>query len=143
MMNRLFLLATLVAFIFAGYAFMPANNPTKEVQRIRFQQPDLDFVLINKTGYAIDDVYMRPTGTTEWGEDIFQGNSLPNGNKIKLVFHPKASAEQWDLKLGWEGYTTDNDVFWKGLDLTKIEELTLFYDEATGKTRAEIGRAHV
>jgi hypothetical protein len=99
---------------------------------------DLDFTLVNKTGYAIKKVYVGQASTADWdeNEEILKGRSFPDGATMEVKFHPKATAPIWDLKVDWaDGSPSDE---WLKLDLTKIEKLTLKYDRAKDVTTAEI-----
>lgn len=98
------------------------------------EELDLDFTLINSTGWSIKEVYIGPSSQDEWGENILK-KPLKDGEKLDIEFHPKATAVKWDLKIVWvdEG----KPVQWLGLKLTNISSLQLFYDEKTDKTTAK------
>ena len=98
---------------------------------------NLDFVLINKTGYDISDIYVAPTTEREWGEDIMGQDILENGESVEISFDSGETAHKWDMYVTWDGYEADHDVFWIGLDLSKISEIELYYDANTGKTWAK------
>ena len=57
------------------------------------QNDQLDFTLVNKTGYVLKALYISPTGTKEWGEDVLEGGKIANGASLKLQFHAKATAK--------------------------------------------------
>ena len=40
---------------------------------------DADFVLRNKTGYQIDEVYVAPSASKNWGNDIMGTGALGSG----------------------------------------------------------------
>ncbi|MDX2227713.1 MAG: hypothetical protein SFY92_11570 [Verrucomicrobiae bacterium] len=86
------------------------------------ENEDLDFTLVNKTGKNISSVYIAPHDSTDWGSDVMESDILRDGESVKIVFHPKATAEVWDL---WVEDKEGNSVEWESLDLTKIETLTL------------------
>ncbi len=106
--------------------------------RLLAQNAQLDFDLVNKTGYDIEGVYLAPSASTDWGDDVLEGTVLKNNATLHLEFHPKATAKLWDLSVGWVGYSTEEDVVWEKLDLTRIERLTLHYDPKTNKTWAKV-----
>jgi hypothetical protein len=99
---------------------------------------ELDFTLVNKTGYAIKKVLVGPTSTKEWSDDmeILKGRTFADGANMDIKFHSKLTAAKWDLKVEWADGSGSEE--WLDLDLTKIEKLTLHYDKATDKTTAEI-----
>jgi hypothetical protein len=99
---------------------------------------DLDFTLVNKTGYAIKKVYIGPAANTDWAEDdeILKGRAFADGATMEVKFHPKATAANWDLRVEWaDGSPADE---WLKLNLTKIDKVTLHYDRASDKTTADI-----
>jgi hypothetical protein len=96
-------------------------------------ESDYDFTLVNATGYDIDAVYLSPSSQESWGNDVMGQDVLVNGMTVKIVFHPSAQAASWDLKVKWRdpGYPA---VVWHGLDLAKINKLTLKYNKDTDVT---------
>lgn len=96
---------------------------------------DLDFELVNGTGWAIKEVYISPATVNDWQENILS-EPMADGESGKVTFSPEAEAENWDMKIVWvdEG----EDVVWKNLDLSKISKLTLRYNADTDETTAEV-----
>ena len=104
---------------------------------VQAQNEALDFKLVNKTGYDIESVYIAPTSSTDWGDDVMgEEDILKNNESVDIVFNPKAKAAKWDMSVSWVGYAAEEDVSWTGLDLTKVNKLTITYDEKTNKTTA-------
>ncbi len=98
---------------------------------------ELDFTLVNKTGWAIKEIYIAPSTQEEW--EPSDKNVLPRRLKdeesVDITFHPKTTAPKWDLKIVW--VDGGDAVEWLGFNLTEISKITLFYDEKTEKTTAE------
>ena len=96
---------------------------------------DLDFELVNGTGWGIKEIYISPATVNNWQENILS-EPMADGTGGKVTFSPDADAEQWDMKIVWvdEG----DDVVWKNLDLSKISKLTLRYNADTDETSAEV-----
>lgn len=96
-------------------------------------ESDYDFVLVNGTGYDIDEVYVSPSNQESWGSDVMGQDVLVNGMTVKIVFHPSVQAPSWDLKIKWRdpGYPA---VVWHNLDLATINKLTLKYDRNSDTT---------
>lgn len=116
------MLMAVTATLLLGYA---ANAQAEEL--------NLDFKLVNSTGYTIKEVYISPTAKKEWGENIMKGK-LKDGQTLDVTFHPKANAARWDLRIVW---ADDGEaVEWTGYKLTEIEKITLKYDEKTEETSA-------
>ncbi len=99
---------------------------------------ELDFTLVNKTGYDIKQVLVGPSATKEWADDmeILKGRPFKDGATMDVKFHPKATAENWDIKVEWADGSPSEE--WLKLNLTKIEKVTLKYDKAADKTTAVI-----
>ena len=99
---------------------------------------DQDFRLVNKTGYAIKEVYVGPTSNKDWQpeDEVLKGRTFGDGASLDIKFHPRLTAKKWDIRVEWaDGSPADE---WDGLDLTQIEKVTLKYDKAKDKTSAEI-----
>ena len=98
------------------------------------EELNLDFTLVNSTGYSIKEVYVAPSASTDWGDDILS-KPLKDGQSLKITFHPKATATKWDISIVWED--CGKSVVWHGYKLTDIEKITLLYDEKAGTTTAK------
>jgi len=98
------------------------------------EELNLDFTLVNKTGWAIKEVYVAPTTSTDWEEDLLK-EPLKDGESLEISFESEHKSKKWDLRIVWvdEGAP----VIWKGYDLTEISKLTLFYDPKTDVTSAK------
>lgn len=97
-------------------------------------ESDLDFTLVNKTGYGIKEVYIGPTTSKDWGENLLE-EPLENNESIEITFHPKAAKiQKWDLMVVW--VDDDEDVYWRGYKLSEINRITLKYNRETGQTTA-------
>jgi hypothetical protein len=101
----------------------------------RADNPNLDFTLVNKTGYGIKEVYIAPSASTDWGGNIIT-KPMGNGDVLPITFSPKALAEHWDIRIVWidEGA----DVVWKKCKLTEISKFTLYYNRDTDETSADM-----
>lgn len=106
----------------------PAVNVTQNNQ--------LDFTLVNQTGYSIKAVYIGPSNNPEWTADmeVLHGRVFKTGTQIPISFSPKAQAKKWDIMVEWSDGS--GRVQWLGLDLTQIEKVTLLYDAENDKTSA-------
>ena len=94
----------------------------------------LDFSLVNKTGYGIKAIYIAPSASTDWGDNLID-KPMENGDSLAITFDPKAKAELWDIRIEWvdEG----DPVVWKANKLSEITKITLHYDRKTDETTAE------
>jgi hypothetical protein len=82
-----------------------------------------DFILHNSIGSTIREVYVSPTSTTDWEEDVLGSDVLPQGESVEITFDDEEYEEMWDLKVVT---TTGAEIVWTELDLTTISEVTLF-----------------
>lgn len=87
---------------------------------------DQDFVLVNKTGYDIDEVYVAPANEKEWGEDIMGTDTLENGQKVTIEFAHKEKECLWDMKIV---FSDEEEAVWEDFDLCKVREITLRYEK--------------
>lgn len=94
---------------------------------------DQDFVLVNKTGLTIDELYVSPADDDEWGEDVLGKDVLADGESVEIKFSRKEADCVWDLKIVDED---DDEVVWTDIDLCKASQITLKYQN--GKPTAEI-----
>ena len=114
-----FLPALALGFAFAG----PAQAEGRQ-----------DFDLVNKTGYEISEVYVSPSKSDDWEEDVLGTGTLPDGNHIHIKFHRATQTCDWDLKVV---YTVDETTAeWEKINLCKVEKITIHYDRKSGVTRA-------
>ena len=102
------------------------------------QNKQLDFTIVNQTGYSIKALYIGPSNNPEWTEDmeVLHGRVFRSGTQIPIRFSPKAQSKKWDIMVEWSDGS--GRVQWLGLDLTTIEKLTLLYDADNDKTSVRI-----
>ena len=83
---------------------------------------DQDFILINKTGLVIDELYVSPTKVNEWEEDVLGVDRLDNDDHVTIHFPHSGDECLWDFKVvDEEGHAT----IWTKIDLCKANEVTL------------------
>lgn len=102
------------------------------------QNDELDFTIVNQTGYSIKLLYIGPSNNPEWTDDmeILKGRVFKTGTQMPIRFSPKTKAKKWDIMVKW----TDGSksAQWIGLDLTTIEKLTILYNADTDETTYRI-----
>jgi len=136
-MNKLFTLLLMGMTAFGANAANPHSSTMVPVHMKTEQGVNLDFTLINKTGYTIEHIYVAPTSQRNWGDNIMGKQLLLNGESVDISFDSQETAKKWDIYVTWEGYEADEDVYWVGFDLSEISEITLYYNAETGKTTAK------
>ncbi len=98
-------------------------------------QSKQDFKLVNKTGYEIKEVYVSPTKSTDWEEDILGDGVLADLDSRNIHFHRSATSCHWDLKVV---YTVDSSTaVWDDIDLCTVEKIIIHYDKDADKTTAD------
>lgn len=87
-----------------------------------------DFDLTNSTGYEINNVYISPHDSNDWGSDVMGQDTLEDGAAVHIHF-PGGRGEtcDWDLKVT---YTSDgSSAEWtQGFDLCTISSIDIKWD---------------
>lgn len=81
-----------------------------------------DFVLANKTGLTIAEVYVSASDTDNWEEDVLGQDVLEDEQSVKIRFATGATQCTFDLKIVDED---GDDLFWTDIDLCKASRVTL------------------
>ena len=117
---------TIIALSFAVTAALVASVQAQEAKQ--------DFRLVNRTGYEIKEVYVSPSKSTDWEEDILGEGVLPDREGRNVHFHRSVKTCHWDLKVV---YTVDSSsAVWDNIDLCSVEKITIHYDRDADKTTA-------
>ena len=121
-MNRLFNTTVItLALLFAVSCSSPTdrsggNSPTASSPAT----PGFD--LVNFTGSTFRAVYVSPTDSSGWEENVLGRDTLDDGATVDIRFTSNEGPALWDLKVvGTSGYYAE----WKGLDLRGISRVTL------------------
>jgi hypothetical protein len=92
-----------------------------------------DFVLVNKTGYQIDEVYVSQATSKNWGKDVMGEDALDANARVKITFDAPDNVCRWDLKVK---YNDGDTAEWGNLNLCNINTVTLYWDRKAQTTRA-------
>jgi hypothetical protein len=93
-----------------------------------------DFDLSNKTGYEIKEVYVSPSKSDDWQEDVLGTGTMPDGTKVHIKFHRSTETCQWDVKVV---YTDDSSsAVWQNINLCEVEKITIHYNRSSDTTSA-------
>ena len=98
------------------------------------ENDQLDFDLTNRTGYAINTLYIGKSGNKEWhdsDEVKIPSGSIDDRATLHIHFSPKQKYEVWDVYVKFED---GSDAEFDQLDLTQINKLTLHYNRKTNET---------
>ena len=112
-----------------GFCFALASFGMAQAQDAR-----QDFKLVNQTGFTISELYVSPSKTDNWEEDVLGDDELENGKSTTIRFNKSTRACTYDLKVVYSD--DEDDAIWNNIDLCRIATITLFYDRSTKKTRA-------
>jgi len=95
---------------------------------------DQDFTLVNATGYTIEQVYVSPSKSSDWEEDVLGRDVLADGENVRISFPKRESVCTWDLKVV---YDDGEAATWSGFNLCEVSRITIYYSRKSGETRAE------
>jgi len=95
---------------------------------------DADFTLVNRTGYALDEVYISPTQKDHWGKDRLGRDQLLNGQGRKFKFGDTKNCVQ-DIKVVFAD--DGSEVEWEGFNLCELDKITLRYSRKTREVSAD------
>jgi hypothetical protein len=93
-----------------------------------------DFVLANATGYEIKHVYVSPSKSDDWEEDVLGKDTLDDGEVWEIKFHRSVKSCNWDLKVVYAD--DDSSAVWHDIDLCSIEKVTIHYNRKSDTTSA-------
>lgn len=97
-------------------------------------QAQQDFTLINSTGYNIYEVYVAPTKSDDWEDDVMGRDILADGEEVEITFSPKERVCHYDIKVVWDD---KSEAEWRQFNLCELSRITLHYNHKTNETTAE------
>lgn len=89
--------------------------------------------IVNRTGYTIAEVYVAPTASDEWEEDVLTDDVLPNGSRTNIDMSESEDTCRWDVRVV---YDDGEDAYWRKLDFCEMSRITLHYNQKSGDTWA-------
>jgi hypothetical protein len=93
-----------------------------------------DFKLVNSTGYELKALFVSPSKSDDWQDDILGQDTLDDGKTVNVHFSPKANTCKWDLKVVYSD--DDSSAVWSNVDLCSIEKITIHYNRKNDATSA-------
>ena len=115
-----------LALIFSALTFSFGSAHAAEAKQ--------DFTLVNKTGYEIKSVFVSPTKSNDWEEDVLGKDTFADGDSWGIKFHRSATSCKWDLKVVYSD--DDSSAVWTNIDLCTVEKVTIKYNRSTDTTSA-------
>lgn len=100
------------------------------------QEAKQDFTLVNKTGYDISEVYVSPSHSDSWEEDLLadEDDNFGDGESKSIHFKSKVKTCLWDLKVVYD--EDDSTAIWRDVNLCEVSKITLRYNAKSGETKA-------
>ncbi len=93
---------------------------------------NLDFTIVNKTGYEIKEIYIDEATENNWTDNVMKGQgNLKEDETFKVEFSPEEDSAKWDIKAV---YADGETAIWTGLKLTDITTVTLFWSKDKGSS---------
>jgi hypothetical protein len=122
-MRKIFAAAALAGLIGLGVPWGSARADGKQ-----------DFTLVNQTGYQINKVFVSPSASNDWEEDVLGRDVLDDGESVNIVFHRNTTGCKWDLKVVYSD--DDSSAVWQGFNICAISKITIHYNKKTDTTSA-------
>lgn len=97
-------------------------------------QAKQDFTLVNKTGYALSEVYVSPSKADDWQEDVLGRDVMEDSVEYDILFHRSDKSCLWDLKVIY--HDDDSSAVWEAIDLCTVSRITILYNRQTDTTSA-------
>ncbi|HEY9569216.1 MAG TPA: argininosuccinate lyase, partial [Thalassobaculum sp.] len=101
---------------------------------VAWGQGKQDFTLINKTGYALSELYVSPNDEEDWQEDVLGKDILDDGQSVDIAFDRSSKACHWDLMVVYED--DGSSAVWRKIDLCKVARITIKYNRNTDTSSA-------
>ena len=95
---------------------------------------DADFTLVNRTGYALNEVYISPANKDAWGKDRLGKNQLAHGASRLFRFGDTKNCVQ-DIKVVFAD--DGSEVEWEDFNLCELDKITLRYNRKTREVSAD------
>jgi hypothetical protein len=83
------------------------------------------FALANFSGTTLRAVYVSPSASGGWEENVLGGAELADGETVEIRFSPEEKAAAWDLRVE---AVDEHYAEWKGLRLGEVSRVTLLLD---------------
>ncbi len=114
--------------------FFAAGLALAATQSALAQEAKQDFTLSNRTGYELKEVYVAPSASDDWENDVLGTGTLGDGVAVDIKFSRASKTCKWDLKVV---YTVDSsNAVWKNIDLCSVDKITIRYNKTTDTTSA-------
>lgn len=101
-----------------------AQEAVREITSVRegVTGGDLGFAIVNFTGSTFRAVYISPSDSTGWEENVLGAGRLEEGDTIGIRFNPEERAVLWDIRVE---AVDEHYAEWKGVNLRDTSRITL------------------
>ncbi len=87
---------------------------------------EADFTLKNRTGYQIDEVYISPHDSRNWGHDRMGRQALADRHSIDIRFPRGAQTCRFDIKVKY--HDDGSTETWGDIDLCGYNAILLYWN---------------
>jgi hypothetical protein len=133
--NRLAVTFSLAFLLVAASACSSRNNtakrgasePTQSIAPSATSLPVndsadcFDFALTNEIGTSLSAVYISPSDSPRWEENLLAGDKLEDGGTVNIRFNREVRTPLWDLRIEFGVCYAE----WKSLSLRDITRIIL------------------
>ena len=95
---------------------------------------DADFLLVNRTGYPIREIYLGPVHQTVWGPDRLGKAVLGNNQQKQFKLGKWADCLQ-DMMVVFDD--DESEITWESIDLCELHKITLRYNRKSREVSAD------
>jgi hypothetical protein len=81
-----------------------------------------DFVLVNSAGITIAELYVAPSESDEWEEDVLGKDVLNHGEQVTITFDRAEKQCLYDIKTVDE---RGDSIEWADIDLCKARQVVI------------------
>ena len=110
-MGKALLIILIMAVLLSGLAVVTQAGPQ-------------DFVLVNRTGVDVYGIFVSPSNSNNWEENVLRNDVLYNGSSIRITFSNYYQT-YWDLMIKDRN---GNSLYWRNLNLRSISKVYLYYN---------------
>ena len=93
-----------------------------------------DFTLVNKTGYELSEIYVSPSKSNNWQDDVLSDDTLDDGESLNVHFSNSGKICNFDIKVVYT--EDDSSAVWHDIDLCEVSKVTIRYNRKTDTTSA-------
>ena len=87
-----------------------------------------EFIIINNTGHNICALYISPSNTNDWQDNLLEQPIFGIADQATLPFHRNEPAAYWDIRVVYDNGFSDN---WKHFQIHKKINIKIKTEAAT------------